>query len=244
MKVVIISDVHGNLDALSALPEGYDELWVLGDLVNYGPQPAEVVEFVRAKASLVIRGNHDHAVGFSLDSRCSPRFREMATATQKFSESVLSPDQKEYLRKLPMCAHLKRNEKTFYLCHAVPSDPLYTYCQANSDQWMEECNQASADILLIGHTHLPFIRKVGDCTIVNPGSLGQPKTGRPEACYAIWDNGKVELKSFAYPVEETVSRLKSLALPKAVQNDLVHVLRMGTVPVSQEKTELCRAYEK
>ena len=65
MKLVIISDIHGNYDAWSALPEEYDELWVLGDLVNYGPQPKEVFEEVTQKASLIVRGNHDHAVDFS-----------------------------------------------------------------------------------------------------------------------------------------------------------------------------------
>jgi fructose-1,6-bisphosphatase len=63
-KIVILSDIHGNYEALKALPEDYDELWVLGDLVNYGPQPSEVVEFVREKASLVVRGNHDDSVAF------------------------------------------------------------------------------------------------------------------------------------------------------------------------------------
>lgn len=59
MKLVILSDIHGNHDALRALPEEYDELWVLGDLVNYGPQPKEVVADVMEKASLVVQGNHD-----------------------------------------------------------------------------------------------------------------------------------------------------------------------------------------
>jgi predicted phosphodiesterase len=62
MKVVIISDIHGNFDALRALREDHDELWVLGDLVNYGPEPGEVVAAVMAKAAVVVRGNHDDAV--------------------------------------------------------------------------------------------------------------------------------------------------------------------------------------
>jgi predicted phosphodiesterase len=61
MRIVIISDIHANLEALTSLPGGFDALWVLGDLVNYGPNPAEVVEFVRSTASLVVRGNHGHA---------------------------------------------------------------------------------------------------------------------------------------------------------------------------------------
>ena len=75
MKLVIISDIHGNYDDLRALPEEYDELWVLGDLVNYGPQPKEVVADVMEKASLVVQGNHDYAVAYEDDSRWSPHGR-------------------------------------------------------------------------------------------------------------------------------------------------------------------------
>jgi predicted phosphodiesterase len=84
MRICIISDLHANIEALSALPADYDELWVLGDLVNYGPDPAETIEFVRSNASTVLRGNHDNAVGFGADCRCSPRFRAMANATRDF----------------------------------------------------------------------------------------------------------------------------------------------------------------
>jgi predicted phosphodiesterase len=74
MKIVIISDIHANSEALGVLPREYDELWILGDLVNYGPNPLEAVEFARAKASLVVRGNHDHSAGFW---RGPPLFRPL-----------------------------------------------------------------------------------------------------------------------------------------------------------------------
>src|SRR6185437_6640555 len=102
MKIALISDIHGNIEALTSLPETFDELWVLGDLVNYGPNPAEVVDFVREKASLVVRGNHDYAVGFGEDPRCSQPFREMAEATMQYTNSVLSRSQKEFLRDMPL----------------------------------------------------------------------------------------------------------------------------------------------
>jgi predicted phosphodiesterase len=62
VKIVITSDIHGNYDALRVLPEEYDELWVLGDLLNYGPEPREVVTQIMDKATAVVRGNHDEAV--------------------------------------------------------------------------------------------------------------------------------------------------------------------------------------
>ena len=104
MRVLIISDLHANLEAIGALPSDFDRLWVLGDLVNYGPNPAEVIEFVREKAAIVVRGNHDHSVGFDEDPRCSARFRAMAEETRRYTRSVLNEEHREYLRNLPLKA--------------------------------------------------------------------------------------------------------------------------------------------
>jgi len=122
MKIVIISDLHGNYDALSSLRETGDELWVLGDLVNYGPQPQEVVEYMRRHANLVMRGNHDNAVGFQADPRCTPRYREMALTTMQYSSARLDSSDKEYLRRLPLTVTVQCDGRNFFLCHAVPSE--------------------------------------------------------------------------------------------------------------------------
>src|SRR5216684_4251941 len=96
MRICIISDLHANMEALSALPNDYDELWVLGDLVNYGPNPAEIIDFVRSRASMIVRGNHDHSVGFGAQCGCSPRFRALAEATRDYTSSVLSAADKQF----------------------------------------------------------------------------------------------------------------------------------------------------
>ena len=229
MKIVVISDLHSNFDALSALPEMGDELWVLGDLVNYGPMPAEVVSFVRSHSDTIIRGNHDHAVGFDVDPRCTPRYAEMADATMRYSKANLDGAATTYLRDLPLTQMLERDDRRFYLCHAIPSNPLYGYCPEESDLWPKELELVDAEFLLVGHTHTPFIRKVGGKTIVNPGSLGQPKTGKADACYAVWENGRFELKQFAYPVERAVQRIEHLPVTAEVRRDLATVLRTGSV---------------
>ena len=230
MKIVIISDIHANSEALGVLPREYDELWILGDLVNYGPNPLEAVEFARAKASLIVRGNHDHSAGSGEDPRCSARFRSMAEATGRFTSSVLSGAQKQFLRELPLRAEREVDGVRFLACHATPSDPLYEYCPPASDRWPAEARGVRADIVLTGHTHLPFQRREGTQLIVNPGSLGQPKHGRPEACYAVWDGGSLQLHSSVYPVEETVRKVSALPLPAKIQEQLSAVLREGRLP--------------
>ena len=121
MKIVIISDLHGNFDALSALPESGDELWVLGDLVNYGPQPSEVVNFVRAHAAVVVRGNHDNAVGFEVEPRCNPRYHAMASATMQVSTAELDQAAKAFLRGLPKTSLWNATASGF--CCATPYPP-------------------------------------------------------------------------------------------------------------------------
>lgn len=229
MKALIISDLHGNYDALSALPESYDELWVLGDLVNYGPEPAAVVEFVRNKATFSVRGNHDHAVGYSKDPRCNPRYAGMAAATQKLSEAQLSAQQVRFLQELPVQMEFERDGKRVYCCHAKPSNPLYVYCPADSPDWEPELQAIQADLVLVGHTHTPFVRHFGNKTLVNPGSLGQPKTGKPDACYAVWQDGKIELKSYRYPYETTIRKIEAQPVGSEIKSDLITVLKTGSV---------------
>jgi len=230
MRIVIVSDIHGNLEALSALPEDYDELWVLGDLVNYGPDPAAVIDFVRSKVVVSVCGNHDYSIGFNQDPRCSDRFREMAEATRRFTDSVLSFGHKHFLRYLPPFVETRRGSTRFHICHAVPSDPLFGYCEAESSQWIKEVEKVDADVILVGHTHVPALRSIGSCVVVNPGSLGQPKGGSPEARYAVWEDGEFELKSCPYPFDTTVAKIQRLPIDVALRNELSTILRTGEIP--------------
>jgi protein phosphatase len=117
--------------------------------------------------------------------------------------------------------------KRFVLCHATPSNPLFEYCGPESPKWIDYAESVSADVLLVGHTHLPFVQEGRGRMIANPGSLGQPKNERPEACYAIWDGTRIELKSLPYPYAKTIAKLGALNLPSDVLNDLSMVLRTG-----------------
>jgi len=229
VKILIISDLHANLEAIEALPQEFDQLWVLGDLVNYGPDPSAAIRYVRQHACLIVRGNHDHAVGFGEDPHCSARFRKMAEETCRHTRSVLEEDELRYLRALPLKAGCEVGGVQFLLCHAAPSNPLYEYRTADSDLWSGDLPGWSG-IVLSGHTHLPFHRIHAGKIVVNPGSVGQPKNGRAEACYAVWQDGRITLASVAYDVEKTVEKLRRLPLSAAVFKDLAFVLRNGSAP--------------
>lgn len=229
VRIAIISDLHANQEALEAFPETYTELWVLGDLVNFGPDPAPVVNFVRKNSQVVVRGNHDHAVGYDQDPRCTVRYQRMAECTSQYAASVLDEEQKKFLRELPLQKRLRRQNVNFYLCHAKPSDPLYGYSAPDSPDWIREVQTVQADVLLVGHTHLPLVRRIGERLIINPGGLGQSATGKPGACYAMWEDGSFQLKTYPYPVEKTIAKLRGLSFPQSVEEDLVHILQNGAL---------------
>jgi protein phosphatase len=230
MKIAIVSDLHANIEALKSLPDDFDELWVLGDLVGYGPNPAEVIQEVRKRAALVVRGNHDNAAGTGEDPRCSDPFRAMASATLAFTSAALDFEQKAYLANLPLTAQRTVDGAHFFLCHAVPSEPLFTYCRQDSPRWRDEVANLTAGIVLVGHTHLPFVLETGGCLVVNPGSLGQPKNGLTRACYAAWQDGRIQLQSYEYAAEETIRKVLAMPVPEDVRRSLANVLRSGGKP--------------
>lgn len=234
MKIIIISDIHANFAALQALPEDtYDQLWCLGDLVDYGPKPREVIQSVRKDATVIVRGNHDHAVGFDVDPKCSLPFQRLASETRRYTQEICSTSDTSYLRNLPIRWEATLGSARFYLVHAIPTDPLFGYCPTNSKQWETEVLWTASDFLVVGHTHTPFVKSVGKTTIINPGSLGQPKTGRPLACYAVWEDGQVLLKEYDYPLDQTISEIQEMPLASEDQKALINVLQTGSLPVQK-----------
>jgi putative phosphoesterase len=240
MKIVIVSDIHANLAALDALPErNFDQLWCIGDLVDYGPRPHEVVQWVKRNADLAVRGNHDHAAGFSVDPQCSLPYKRLAAETLSYTLEVCTKEDLKSLRNLPLHRETRVNSTGFHLVHSSPTDPLFGYCPEQSERWLEEVTRIDADVLIVGHTHTPFVRKVGKTTIVNPGSLGQPKTGRPLACYATWEDGRISLKEYAYPLSDTIQQIRSMPISADDQDALIAVLETGFLSASHS-TELKR----
>jgi protein phosphatase len=151
----------------------------------------------------------------------------MAAETGAFTDNVLSADAKRYLERLPLTIERRLGEHTFYLCHATPSDPLFGYLDKDASRWDSEVASTGAKIVVTGHTHVPLIRGVGDQTLINPGSIGQPKTGTPDACYAIWEDGRLELRPYVYPVAETESHIRMMPISDPVKADLIRTLETG-----------------
>jgi predicted phosphodiesterase len=234
MKLLILSDIHANWPALQAViaaEPNVDGVICLGDLVNYGPHPVECVNWARKNVSpdWIVQGNHDRALGSNEDPRCSAPFRELAATMQTYTAARLDASAKSWLAGLPLTRTLNIGNARCFLCHAIPSDPLYGYLQAKEPRvrWESEVKVAgSPDFLLIGHTHHPHISFINSTLVVNPGSVGQPKDGAPGASYALWDNGEVKLRRATYDMQVVVRDLATAA-PEPVARQLAQTIRTG-----------------
>lgn len=230
MRYLILTDIHANIDALEAVEESFDSLLVLGDLVDYGASPESVVRWVMKNAFAAVSGNHDYAMATGMDCRSSPASHDLSVATREFFKPRLSAEVLQFLQNLPERLSIGGAEKeTFHLVHATPRDPLFEYL--NGDAGEEIWRNAVGDLaneeawLFLGHTHRPFVRRVGRLTVVNPGSLGMPVDGDSRGCYAVWEDGEVSLKRVRYDVERAIRRLSESGLPKETAAKMANVLR-------------------
>ncbi len=241
MRTLVLSDIHGNIDALLAVEaemfqgrQPFDEIWVLGDLVDYGPAPSEVVAWVRRNAIRVVRGNHDHAMGTGEDCRSAPLYHDLAVATRRYFRNQISLEDVLYLAQLPLETTLKwRAEREVVLVHASPRDELFGYIPADSPVavWRDALAPVkSAEFVFVGHTHDQFTREVDNIILVNPGSVGLPKDGDPRAEFAIFDNGRVELRRVEYDTDRAASRIAALPLSIDHRHQLTHLIRHARLP--------------
>lgn len=245
MKLLILSDIHGNWPALEAVLRAepdYDGVAFCGDAVDYGPQPVECVRWLAENADHLVRGNHDNALGFDLDCRCMGSFREASLATRAWHRTLLGDAEREFLRSLPTLAWFAWDGRHFRMAHATPQGDLFEYLPA--EQWGERVRGLDADFVLLGHTHVQGLRTFGTTTVVNPGSVGLARDGGGEACYAVYEAGEVRLKRVPYDASRTVELLRQAPLHGPVVDRLAAVLLgppRGGGGAAPEREPRCRS---
>ena len=229
MKVLIKSDIHGNFAALDAIREEADKVFCLGDMVNYGPYPRECIARVQALTDNVVRGNHDNAISRDVDCGCSIKYKELSDAGKIYTKGILNKDEKDYLANLPVTLHTEINGTGFLFSHGSPGGDMYKYLRPDVSQkeLEDELKDIHADIVFIGHTHLPMVRKIHDVIVVNPGSVGQPRDGVPMASYAVWEDGSISIKRVPYDIEATVKGLQGTNIPPQHVETLAKILKEG-----------------
>jgi len=230
MKLLVVSDIHGNWPALQAIREEADAVVCLGDMVSYGPFPRECVAWVREHAAYVVRGNHDTALAYRMDPGAAAFKRELARATLAHHRRSLSRDDVRWLRGLPTEVRFRFDDYSFHAIHASPKDHLFSYRltpDLDDDELKKEVEGVRADVLLVGHTHLPMSRGAWTTVILNPGSVGQPLDGNPRASYAVIKDGVAEIRRVPYNIEATVAGIREMGLDEDVASALITILLAG-----------------
>lgn len=230
MRILVVSDIHANWPALAAINEPHDLCICLGDLVDYGPDPAECVRWAMEHANYAIRGNHDHGVAQGVSVAGEAGYRYLTRSSRRWTWEALGPEERKYLLQLPVTQRFVADGKRFLLVHGTPRDPLDEYLMKDADAWARRVEDAEADIVCVGHTHCQFHLMAGGVKVLNPGSVGLPRDGDPRAAYAIIEGSRIKLKRVVYPIEETVARIEASPFPSRARRLLVETLRLGRLP--------------
>jgi predicted phosphodiesterase len=231
MRVLVISDIHANLAALTAVLEDagkVNAVWCLGDVIGYGPDPNECVELIKEQKNLsCLLGNHDAA---SIGEMSVASFNFEARQAVEWTTSVLSPKNREFLLERPLVTIIGN----VTLAHGSPRQPIFEYV-LDTRTASENFDHFDNDFCFIGHSHIPliFTKKPDDylChltfptvdnviklkprTIINPGSVGQPRDRDPRAAYAIYDSDARtwHYRRVEYDIEATQRRMREHNLP-------------------------------
>ena len=232
MKYAILSDIHGNLQALEAVyndltKEQVDEIYNLGDFINYGPQSDEVVDFIIKHNIHSILGNHEYAL---LHEETLANFQIHARLSFLITKPLISQKSFDYIRTLP--THLSTRD--LYFVHGIPPDNFSDYVfQLTDSEFSNILDSMKEKLFFAGHTHRQGIymmdnnhlngqtmvpnekNKINDKAMINVGSVGQPRGKSKKAHYVIYDAIKnyVMLKTVDYDVDKTIQLLKEKNYP-------------------------------
>ena len=236
MKYLILSDIHGNLEALEAVllklkaqSVEFDKCVVLGDLVGYGASPNEVTEKIREMEPVAaIRGNHDRVAAGLSDGRT---FNRVARNAALWTRKQFSDNNREYIAKLPR-GPVEMGE-LFHLVHGSPWDEDYYIF--NWKDALLAFQRSDRQFVLFGHTHVPVIWTLdGDELsgeeipddhhersfekdaryLINPGSVGQPRDGNPKSSLAVLDTDKMNMQFFRieYDIKSAQKKIREAGL--------------------------------
>lgn len=249
-RVALITDIHANADALRAVlsdiaRDEVDRIACLGDIVGYGPDPAECVDTIATVCDIVLQGNHDEAVA---SPNLDQHFNDRAKISLAGTRDMLDDEQIDYLSNLPATAHLQGLDLT----HASFGEFCWEYVY-EPEAAARSFDGMRTNLGAFGHTHVPMIitrkhtaqtasmdprdgidvtplipgavQRIPEhrVTLINPGSVGQPRDRNPDASYAILDMEAktVQLKRVEYNVQAVADRIRALGFPQALSDRLL-----------------------
>lgn len=228
MRVAIFSDIHGNLPALEAVLSDIEadaeieRVYCLGDLVGYAPFPNEVIERIQAAGIPTLMGNYDDGTGFDRDD-CGCAYKvpeDRARGDQSFAwtKAHVTGENKAFLRTLHPEVRFTLGDRRILLVHGSPRRiNEYLYEDRPRASFQRLAASSGADVIVFGHTHLPYTKLVDNVLFVNVGSVGKPKDGDPRACYAVLTEreGKLDVtfRRVPYDIARVAVAIRQSSLP-------------------------------
>lgn len=227
MKIGVLGDIHGNIEALKvaynlAMEEKVEKLFHLGDLGGYAPFVNEVVDFLIEHNILGIQGNYDEAVAYDLP-HCGCKYEdefqaEMSHISFEWTKKYVTEKSKNYMKSLPFSIEFEANGKLVKIFHATPiKNNLYWSEERTEKFYLLMAERAQADIMIYGHTHIPYFRKIGDRYFINAGSVGKPKDGDSRTCLCVIDitHDAVEVNFIRrqYDIQKMINAIIESGLP-------------------------------
>jgi putative phosphoesterase len=221
LRIALIADIHSNLLALEAVldtlrKKNVQKVLNAGDIIGYGPRPNEVVDLVRRAGLLSIRGNHDHAILVGEYGW----FNESAAATAKWTAEIIEDSNLEYLNRLKREEVIRIDGKVIGMFHGSPDDPdEYVLDASRGGELLQNSNY---DVIFCGHTHSPVQVRIGKRLFINPGSVGQPRDGNPDASFSILDLDTMESETVrvGYDVSAVQGDMLDKGLPRFLSSRL------------------------
>lgn len=213
MRILFISDIHGNYPALKTIQNTIDNVDLticLGDIVGYHCYVNEVIEFLQHNNVVCIQGNHDRYVFEGLENQTKVINDSVRFGIEQ-ANLLLSDDNREWLRQLPTSFSFKVDDCSILCCHGSPWDVTNGYIYADSDRFAE-MNQFSYNVIALGHTHREYIKEIGSQIVFNPGSVGQARDFEGQVCAKILETDSLDLETIHRPydyletIKDSVSR--------------------------------------
>lgn len=232
MRIAVFSDIHANLPAMEAVRDHLDRqkldaVYCLGDLGGYAAEPNEVQQVIMEMGCPSVMGNYDEGVGFNHDDcgchYVKPFDIEMSQTSFLWTRGHTSDENKAWLRTLPREIRFEASGRRVLLCHGSPRSTTEYLFDNRSDAFLRQfvnggADDAKADVIVFGHTHVPYHREIDDVHFINTGSVGRPKDGDPRAGYAVItleaSRVSVEQVRVSYDVELAATRLITSGLPE------------------------------
>jgi putative phosphoesterase len=222
--VLVISDVHGNYHALDSVMKElkYDVMVCCGDIVVDYPFPQQCIRALKESCAHSCMGNNDYNVAY--DQKASDTIRQKYAHLAKdldrntdLTAELISDDAKKFLRRLPRECRFVLDGVSFYMNHTVPHLSIHHYLDKSTPEskLVGYYQDIQADVIVTGHTHLPYVKNFEDKILVNPGSIGQSRDGDPRASFATFDTAarRLELGRLEYDITETREYLEKLNFP-------------------------------